>query len=179
MDQLTGLVARFETDGFLPVTRVELDDLDVPRRIITLADLVNGIVDQAVDDHVLDVKGLKPMHFIYGSGRYAAFPTAGCWLGLDHKLWSTRGRSPIWIRFKSGPWGRSEVLRDPLGSWLNADPPRAYAADGEVHVPILVPVGVEKARVVQHAVCQLRELKNILSGLPALGGGAPASLEQR
>jgi hypothetical protein len=174
VDQLTGLVARFETDGFLPVTRVELDDLDAPRRIMTLADLVNGIMDQAAHDDVLDVKGLKPMHFIYGTGRYAAFPTAGCWLGLDHKLWSTHGRSPIWIRFKSGPWGRSERLRDPLGSWLNMAPPRAYAADGEVLVPILLDVGVEKDRVVQHAVSQLRELKNMLSGLPALGGEAPA-----
>lgn len=57
MDQLTGLVARFETDGFLPVTRVELDDLDVPRRIITLADLVNGIVDRAVDIEVVALAG--------------------------------------------------------------------------------------------------------------------------
>jgi hypothetical protein len=53
-------------------------------------------------------------------------------------------------------------------------PPRAYAADGEVLVPILLDVGVEKDRVVQHAVSQLRELKNMLSGLPALGGEAPA-----
>jgi hypothetical protein len=175
VDQLAGLVARFETNAFLPLTRVELDDLDVPRRVLTLAHLVNSIVDQAINEQVLDVKKqkLKPTHFIHGSGRYAAFPTAGCWLGLDHELWSTRGRSPIWIRFKSGDWGRSERLGEPLRSWLNADPPRAYAADGEVQVPVLLAVGAEKERVVESAVRQLRDLKKILSGLPPLGGEVP------
>jgi hypothetical protein len=137
-------------------------------------------VDQAVNEQVLDVKGLKPWHFIYGSGRYAAFSNllgaraAGCWLGLDHELWSTRGRSPIWIRFKSGAWGRSERLGEPFRSWLNADPPRAYAADGEVQVPVLIAVGVEKERVVEDAVRQLLNLKKMLSGLSPLGGEAPA-----
>jgi hypothetical protein len=174
VDQLSGLVARFETDGFLPLTRVELDDLDVPRRILTLAHLVNGIVDQAANSHILDVKKLKPTHFIYGTGRYVAFPTAGCWLGLDHELWSTRGRSPIWIRFKSGTWGRSERVGEPLRPWLNADPPRAYPADGEVQVPVLLAVGVERERVVEDAVRQLRDLREMLSGLPPLGGETPA-----
>jgi hypothetical protein len=140
---------------------------------MTLSQLVNGIVDQAVSEQVLDVKKqkLKPMHFIYGSGRYAAFPSAGCWLGLDHELWATRGRSPIWIRFKSGSWGRAEKLRDPLRPWLDADPPRAYESKGEVHVPVLLAVGVEKDRVVAEAVRQLHELKSLLSGLPPLPGG--------
>jgi hypothetical protein len=174
VQQLIGLVARFETNGFLPVTREELDDLDMPRRIMTLADLVNAIVDRAVHDRVLRVKGLKPMHFIYGSGHYAAFEGAGCWIGLDHKLWAARERSPIWIRFKSGPWGRAEEVRPLLGLWLNVDPPRAYAADGEVQVPILLAVGVEKDRVVKDAVRQLHELENMLSVLTPLSGEAPA-----
>src|SRR5580658_675830 len=105
---------------------------------------------------------------------YAAFPTAGCWLGLDHELWSTRGRSPIWIRFKSGTWGRSERVGEPLRPWLNADPPRAYPPDGEVQVPVLLAVGVERERVVEDAVRQLRDLREMLSGLPPLGGETPA-----
>ncbi len=49
VDQLSGMVERFETNGFLPLTRAQLDDLEMPRRIMSLAHLVNSIVDQAVN----------------------------------------------------------------------------------------------------------------------------------
>jgi hypothetical protein len=41
-------------------------------------------------------------------------------------------------------------------------------------VPVLLAVGVEKERVVEGAVRQLCDLKKMLSGLPPLGGEAPA-----
>jgi len=177
VDQLRGLVARFETDGFLPLTRGEMDDLEVPRRIMALADLVNAVVDQAVAEGVLNVKRLNPAHNIYGAGRYAAFRAAGCWIGLDHQMWSTRGRSALWIHFSKGKdyWGGSQRIHEPLRAWLNADPPRAYAEAGEIQIPLLLAVGVEKERVVADAVRQLRELDAMFSGLSPLGGEVPAA----
>jgi hypothetical protein len=120
------------------------------------------------------VKGVRPAHFIHGSGRYATFPTAGCWLGLDHQMWSAHGRSALWIHFSKGDWGRAERLHESLHAWLTADPPRAYAEAGEIQIPLLLPFGVEKERVVQDAVRQLRDLKKMLSGLPPLVVEPPA-----
>jgi hypothetical protein len=176
--QLRGLVARVEVEGFVPLTRPDLDDLEVPRRVIALADLASDIVDHAVAERILDVKGLKATHFIHGSGRYAAFKWAGCWLGLNHEMWSTRGRTPIWMNFSRNDWGRADLLREPLRAWLGAEPPRAYVndANGWIYVPVLLAVAVEKDRVVADAVRQIRELDEVLrlAGLPPLKGEAPA-----
>jgi hypothetical protein len=47
--------------------------------------------------------------------------------------------------------------------------------NGEIHVPVLLAVAVEKDRVVVDAVRQIRELDEVvrLSGLPPLRGEAP------
>lgn len=182
VDQLRGLVNRVETDGFMPLMRAELDDLDVPRRVISLADLANSIVDKAVAENVLTVKTTAtgrgrylPAHHWYGAGRYAAFRSAECWLGLDHELWWMFGRTPIWVWFNNTSSGRADRLREILRSWLNADPPRAYEIDGKVLIPVLLAVGAEKDVVVKKAVAQLRELNEALTlaGLPPLQDGAP------
>jgi hypothetical protein len=156
--QLRGLVERFEREGFIPLTRVDLDDLDVPRRIASLTNLSWEIVDAACQVGILSVKGLKVTPRDYGGGRYAAFKAAGCWLGVDHEMWSTRGRSPIWIDFTDDDWGRAERLREPLRAWLSADPPLAFADDSGIQIPVLLAVGVEKERVIADAVRQIREV---------------------
>lgn len=173
--QLEGLVTRLDGDGFVPLTREDLDAVDVPRRMMALANLVNDIVEAAVSDGILSVKGLKATHFIHGTGRYAAFKWAGMWLGLDHAAWAAWGRTPLWITFATGPWGRADQIRSCLQGWLNADPPRAYGDHRDIHVPVLLATGCEKERVVTSAVAQLRELDVLLSaaGLPPLDGEGP------
>ncbi len=168
--QLRGLVERFETEGFIPLTRVDLDDLDVPRRLVTLTNLASEIVDVASEEGVLSVKRLMVRARDYGGGRYAAFKNAGCWIGVDYELWGLRGRSPLWIEFAASDWSRAGQLHEPLRAWLNSDPPRAFADDGGIQVPILLTVGAEKDRVVADAVRQLHELDAVLKGadLPPL-----------
>lgn len=39
VQQLDGLVRRFETDGFIPVTRVDIDNQELPRLALALASL--------------------------------------------------------------------------------------------------------------------------------------------
>lgn len=168
--QLRGLAERFETEGFVPLTRVDLDDMDVPRRMVSLTRLAWEIVDAACQEELLSIKGLQVVAKNYGGGRYAAFKTAGCWVGLDHEMWSLRGRSPLWIEFDKGDWSRADRLREPLRGWLNADPPRAFAEGKAIQVPVLIQVGAEKDRVVADAVRQIRELDELIrsAGLPAL-----------
>jgi hypothetical protein len=178
VDQLDGLVKRVDDEGFMPLMRAELDDLDVPRRVISLADLANSIMQKAVADGVMSSKTkigrYGPGHGWYRAGMYAKFRNAGCFLGMDHELWSMFGRTPIWVSF-SGTEGRPERLHEVLRAWLNADPPRAYSKDGKILIPVLLAVGVEKDRVVADAVRQLRELNEELaiSGLPPVHDEAP------
>ena len=75
-------VDQFETEAFIPLTRVEVGDLDVPRRMIALTDLASEIVEAACVAGHLSVKGLKVTPRDYGGGRYAKFKQAGCWVGL-------------------------------------------------------------------------------------------------
>lgn len=89
---------------------------------------------------------------------------------------ATRVR-PICITFWRDELGRADLLREPLRAWPGAAPPRAQVHDenGEIHVPVLLAVAVEKDRVVVDAVRQIRELDEVvrLSGLPPLRGEAP------
>lgn len=177
LDQLGGLVKRVEDEGFMPLMRAELDGRDVPRRIVSLGDLAQCIVTQAIADDLLSIRTSKRGRYQlapgwYSSGRYAKFQNAGCWIGLDHKLWSMFGRTPIWVSF-GGSEGRADRLHDVLRAWLNDD--RAYSHDGKILIPLLLAVGVEKERVVADAVRQLRELNEVLalSGLPPVHDEAP------
>jgi hypothetical protein len=160
VQQLTGLVARFESEGFVPLTHAELDNLEVPRRVVALAQLVDEIVEAAVKDDILSVKGLRSSHGAGHTGRYITFTRAGGWLGLSHWQWARHGRSPIWLRFDANSWGRANELRDVLRGWAAADPPRAYVDDADrgVRVPLLLPAGFEKPAVVSKILEQLRDL---------------------
>src|SRR5438128_1376317 len=50
---------------------------------------------------------LGPRHGRHDAGRYAGFPQAGCWIGLDHDRWLRFGTSPLWLSFKDNSWGRA------------------------------------------------------------------------
>lgn len=180
VQQLTGLCARFETEGFLPLTREDIDDLDVPRRVLALANLVNDITDAAVAAGVGKIKGLKATHYLHATGRYLALERAGCWFGLNHSLWSRWGRSPIWMRFDRGDWGRADLVRDAVKPWLSADPPRAFGDedDGAVRIPLLLRTGAEKSAVVGGVVDQLRELNERLAAanLPPIQSVPPPAV---
>ena len=177
VQQLTGLVARFESEGFVPLTHAELDNLDVPRRVVALAQLVDEIVEAAVKDGILSVKGLRPSHGAGHTGRYIAFTRAGGWLGLSHGQWARHGRSPLWLRFDANSWGRANELRDVLRGWAAADPPRAYVDDTDrgVRVPLVVPAGAEKPMVVSKILAQLRDLDAAMKdgGMKTLANESP------
>jgi hypothetical protein len=180
--QLAGLVARFEADGFLPLTRSELDDLEVPRRMLAIGQLVNEIVERGVLEGILSTKGLRGSHAAGHTGRYVAFASAGAWLGLSHWQWAARGRTPMWLRFAPDAWGRAAELRGHLRAWAAADPPQAYLDDEDrsVRLPLLLPVGVEKDVVIATVVQQLREIESVMraAGMPPLAGAVPPPTEE-
>ena len=83
--QLRSLCDVMDTEAFLPVRVEELTNLEVPRRLVGLADLIRDLSEQAVAMGIADRKGLVPTHGWYSAGRYLKIGPAGAWLGIDHE----------------------------------------------------------------------------------------------
>ena len=169
LDQLVGMVTKFESDGYVPMSRDELTDLSVPRRIISLVNLCDDAVKAAEADDLLTTSGLRPTHSWYSHGRYAAFPEAGAWIGLQHMFWAAYHVSPLWMYFGTGDYGRAVVVRQALASWELSTPRRLFIGDnGGVAIPLLVDAGAERDAVVRSLVLQARQVRMMFveAGMP-------------
>lgn len=179
VSQLAGLCARFESDGFLPLSREELEARDLPRRVTSLAQLIDPIVDLATSRGIVSTRGLRATHSLGRFGRYVAFAHAGSWFGISFWGWKDKGRGPFWVTFAPDAWGRSNQLRSALRDWASEQPPRAYIddSDGYIRVPLLLRTGVEREAVIEGVVHQLAALDAKLraAGLAPLGATAPVS----
>jgi hypothetical protein len=177
--QLAGLCARFESEGFLPLSREELEERDLPRRVTSLALLIDPIVDLATNRGIVSTKGLRATHSLGRFGRYVAFSHAGSWFGISFWGWKDKGRGPFWMTFAPDAWGRANQLRAALRDWASEQPPRAYIddSDGVIRVPLLLRAGVEREAVIEGVVQQLTALDAKLraAGLAPLGATPPAS----
>jgi hypothetical protein len=175
--QLASLCASAESEGFIPLSRAELDDLDAPRRIISLVDVADAIVERGVSEGVLKKGRLRPAHSWHSAGRYVAFRRAGAWIGLSHRRWLDLGH-PLWVRFDEGTWGRAQDVRRAVESLLVREPPAAFVVDGTaVVLPLVVPAGVSKDAVVASGLAQLRAIEGLLerAGMSELSQQTPPS----
>jgi hypothetical protein len=161
VEQLWGLCAAYEEDGFIPLTREELDDLAVPRRILMLGKVVRKVVEQAKKENVVLLGKLKATHCWEGAGQYLKIADAGGWLGIDHKAWARFGQSPLWLKF-SGGWGRAADVNRALQAWSGGDRQRLFEHEGTAYVSIEVLAGASEDQVVKHAVDQLRQVRDLL-----------------
>jgi hypothetical protein len=175
--QLAGLCATIENDDFEPLTREDIDDLSMPRRALSLARLVDSIIERAEYEKLLSTKGLRRSDYIGGAGRYATFACAGCWIGLAHDWWVEYGHSPLWLEFPATKWGQARELRKVVLAWAEQNPARAYfePSTGVVRIPLAIKPCAEKDDVVADAVRQLRELDALMrsSEMGGRAGGGP------
>jgi hypothetical protein len=80
--QLRSLCGVMDTDAFLPVRVEELTNLEVPRRLVGLADLIRDLSEQAMAMEIADSKGLRTTQ-----GWYWTIPQ-------DRPSWSMAGHRP-------------------------------------------------------------------------------------
>jgi hypothetical protein len=159
--QLSGLCKRMDEEGFLPLRSEEITNLGMARRIINLADLPFSIVDEAENQGLCDKKGLREVAYRYGAGRYVRIGKYSAWVGFNALQWKRLGVSPISVNFYPEYCPIAEV-RTSLSRFRNTTPPRCF--DMEVRnykwvvVPIFLTAGVEKHRIIEDAVLQIREL---------------------
>jgi hypothetical protein len=168
--QLRSLCDVMDNEAFLPVRMEELTNLEVPRRLIGLADLIAELSVQAEAQGIADRKGLNPTHGWYSAGRYLRIGPAGAWLGIDHKNWLRYGITPLWIRFDNdvigrAPFGRAPFVLEALKVWA---PPRLFEEDGRVLVPLTVLPDVARERVLEDLLEQLSRLHAALQSAAAV-----------
>jgi hypothetical protein len=175
LDQLSGLVARFEAEGFGPMSPTELTDLSVPRRVKALAELVQAVIAKGEADQLINLGGTRPTHDWTSAGRYLSLPHGNCWLGIDHDAWARYQTTPLWLWFPANGWGRAVDVRHALQGWEVGSPPRAYVNDDDsVSVPLFIRPAAERDEAVGELVRQLAGVDEALSAAGLLGGpGAP------
>lgn len=153
-----------DNEAFLPVRMEELTNLEVPRRVIGLADLIPDLTEQAMAAGIADRIGLRETHGWYSAGRYLRIGPAGAWLGIDHRNWSRYGITPLWIVFHNTKYGRAPFVLEALKAWTS---PQLFEEDGRALTPLTVLPDVTRERVLEDLLEQLRRLHAVLQSAAA------------
>ena len=150
----------------------EVTDVDqrTPAFILQLNTIVRRAVDLASskDRGFLSIDHLRPMSSWEQIGRYISFPSASgvvAWIGTDFRRWKERGRTPLWLKFPPGKWGRAPEVQVLLEPWADRKG-IAYTADNEgMTVGIDLVTSEEMDLTVKSVVDFLRNISTELSGL--------------
>jgi hypothetical protein len=168
--QLRSLCDVMDNEAFLPVRMAELTNLEVPRRLIGLADLIPALSRQAVDARVADRTGLTVARGDYHTGLFLRIGPAGASLSIDHEKWSRYGITPLWIVFDNTAYGRAPFVREALKAWA---PPRLFEENGRALIPLAVLPDATRERVLEDLLDQLKRLHAELQSAAAVITTAP------
>ncbi len=169
--QLQGLTGRIDSEAFLPLREEEGTDQETARRLVNYVELIEDIISKLVDAEIADIEGLREGQTYHFTGRYFrihAYDKFESRLGIDLLAWRDEGISPLWWRFSP----KTGVVGDHFKAIpeLFNDVRRRH--DG-LHVPIRLKTGVEKDKVIDDAVAQMKRvadkvLKTVPRQKPAL-----------
>ena len=159
--QLRGLTDQMDAEAFLPLRGDEVTDQATTRRLVNYSGLIEDITRQLRDKGIADTDGLRPTHGWYTIGRYLRMHGRfGLWLGIDFEVWGEVGITPLWWVFNDGDWsgvaGRFPTVRTLF------DDVRHYEDHGSLYIPIRLAIGVERDRVIEHAVEQMSAIADTL-----------------
>ncbi len=164
--QLQGLTGLMDSEAFLPLREDEGTDQETARRLVNYVELIEDIIKKLVDAKIADSKGLAPGHTFHFTGRYFYIHAHGRFqsrLGIDLLAWRDEGISPMWWLFGTN----TGVVRDlfkAIPELFNEVKPRH---DG-LHVPIRLKTGVEKDKVIDDAVAQMKRIADkVLKTVPS------------
>jgi len=171
--QLRGLCEAMNLTGYVPATLEELTNIEIPRRLIGLTELVKEVCDRAVASKTADKKGLLPAHYWHGAGRYLRIGAAGAWVGIDHRLWALYGIGPLWIIFTRNEFGRAAEVLDVIAPWLSSNPVRAFDWEGAAAIPLRITPNKTRDLVLDNINAQIDELHRLLKAIPSAGDTVP------
>jgi hypothetical protein len=160
-----------DSGAFLPVRAEELTNLEVPQRLLGLANLIPDLTASAVAAKIADTRGLSTGHQYHCTGRYVWICPSGnlraqVWLGVDHKEWSGHGITPLWIRFDDSPQSRrAPFVLQALKEWGWTP---LFQDNGRALIPLTVLPGVAREEVLKDLLDQLKRLHAELQSATAV-----------
>ncbi len=160
--QLQALCAAADIEAFLPMSAQEATDQRTPALILQLSSVVQAVVDRAVSQGILNLRGTAPQASAERIGRYAYFGAerrAGLWFGIHFVLWKTHGVTPLWMVFSPSEFGRAPEVQAILEPW--AAQRGVFVTrygDGHFVVALDIEYGEDKAGVVAGIVARLGEM---------------------
>ena len=159
--QLRSLTDRMDAEAFLPVRGEEVTDQATARRLINYSGLIEDITQRLRDEDIADTDSLRTAHGYTTIGRYLRmYKRFGLWLGIELEAWGEAGITPLWCFFRDADWsglaGRFPQVRTLF------DDVQYYEDGGYLYIPIRLKTGVDRDRVVDEAVLQMRQIAETL-----------------
>lgn len=151
--QLQGLVKWMDSEEFLPLHDEEVVDQDTARRMISFIGLIHKILNRLINDGITDTKKLGPSNSVFYFRLGHFFQMYGSFellLTIEFKLWRDHGVSPLWLRSSIEADQNLEKAREFIQNNVESE--------GYRYFPIRLKPGVEKDRVIDFAVEQIRHL---------------------
>ena len=159
--QLRGLTDQMDADEFLPLREDEVTDLSLARRQINYVQLIDEIVERLVADDPASIKSLGWGCTYTSAGRYLQLHAKfELWLGVDLLAWRDRGVTPLWSKHDTSDSASGLEGRIREAGQLFDD---AEEANGWLYIPIRLTTGVDRDRVIDDAVRQMRDVADRLS----------------
>ena len=160
--QLQGLCDYMDATAFLPLQSEELT-ASTGTRIMQYCQLVDDITERLVAEGIASIKGLRATSIRGAYLRYMRIHGFGCWMSFSTALWSERRSTPLWFSVKGPDWQPSSEARERLQRLEMEVPPRLIIMDDHVVVPLYLPLGAEKAHVVEALLAQVKEIAGLLA----------------
>lgn len=159
--QLIGLCDRMDDEAFLPLRSEELAP-QIGKRIVQFCQIIDEVTERAVNETIASVKNLKASSGLGWYGRYMRIYDQGCCLHFNAHQWSKSRETPIYLEVLDEKWGFNQKLKDALSCLERETPPRMFLNGKSIEIPIFLPIGVEKDKVVDAIYSQFKEIAGLL-----------------
>ena len=160
--QLRGLTDLMNTAEFLPLREEEITDVTLARRLLNYGGLIDEVVERLVADGLADTQKSKRFEGNYTcAGRGVRLHSRfGSWFGIDLGAWSASGITPLWWKINTNrPFSGITAPVAKVQSLLE----EAVDFDGWIYIPIRLKTGVERDRVIDAIVEQIRSIGDRLN----------------
>jgi hypothetical protein len=167
--QLRALCEAADRDAFIPISLDVITDQRTPAFILQLSSIVQASIDKAVNEGILDLTGTAHQANYERIGRYTYVSNGrevGYWFGIHFRLWKTYGRTPLWLVFSNGEWGRAREVWPLLEPTATKRGVFTKFLDNNFIVAIDLACGEEKDQVVKNIVDQLKWIADVMRELP-------------
>lgn len=162
VDQLEGFCETIDNEAFTPILPEELSS-GIGRRITHFSGLVTDLRDILIDQKIATREGLTGTKRPGRITRYVKIHNFFCSLDFDPDLWAKYRETPLWLGVQGCDWRFSPLAEKLLSSLKNEDPPRLMRVGEWLSIPLTLPTGVERDRVMKSLVSQIKDVAHLLN----------------